>query len=274
MSKLVSVVIPCYNSSKTICETLESVCNQTYSNIEIIIVNDGSSDDSENVINNYIATHSDVAIQYYKQKNLGPSITRNNGAKYATGHYLLFLDADDLIANEYLSKCVGVFNANNHIKIVYANAVLFGVENTIWNLKTYSFPSFLIYNSIYISALVKREDFIAVGSFDEKLSFTEDWDLWLSFVDNFGENIVHKIDEPLFYYRKHNDQSSLTDNKLKDNNEEIARLHIYNKHFQLYQKYNMDLKNLFLNTELKNKFEKKYYSIWYKNIFYLFKKKS
>jgi hypothetical protein len=125
----------------------------------------------------------------------------------------------------------------------------------------------LIYNCIFITALIRKAEFLDLGGFDERLSFTEDWDLWLSFVDKYGENIVCKFDETLFYYRKHEDKSSLTDNKINDNNEEMSRFIIYNKHFNLYQKYNMDLKNLFLNLELKNKIEKRYYSIWYKKIF-------
>lgn len=272
MNKLVSVIIPCYNSSGTIIETLKSVISQTYKNIEIIIVNDGSNDNSEQVVLEFINSNDLQNIKLINQINSGPSKARNKGVSFSSGEYILFLDSDDLIEETYIYKCVKVLDSNSEVKIVYSDASFFGFINSKWNLREFSFPDFLMYNCIFITALIRKKEFLDVGGFDERLSFTEDWDLWLSFVDKYGENIVHKINETLFYYRKHEDKSSLTDNKTDSNNEELSRLLIYNKHFGLYQKYNMDLMNLFLNVELKKKIEKKYYSIWYKKIFYLFKK--
>lgn len=98
----VSVLIPAYNAEKYISSTLESVIKQTLNDIEIIIVNDGSTDNTENVIKDYLNTNSN--IRYYYQENSGVAVTRNNLLKYANGEYIAFLDADDTIGEDMYMK--------------------------------------------------------------------------------------------------------------------------------------------------------------------------
>jgi glycosyltransferase involved in cell wall biosynthesis len=268
---LVSVIIPCFNNQDTIVETLNSVCNQNYSNLEIIIVNDGSSDNSQNIIEAFIVDKVGFHFIQINQTNQGPSRTRNNGANIATGKYLLFLDADDLLDTTYINKCVEILESNSDINIVYSDIELFGSQTGKWELQNFSMPQFLVNNCIPISALIKKEVFDKVGQFDENLSFTEDWELWIRIVKQFGG--VYKIPELLFFYRKREDKSSLTDNKDTNLNDEKSRLYIYNKHYDLYKKYNLDLLNMLIRLEKLEKINKKYYAIWYKKLFYKFKKK-
>ena len=102
----ISVVIPCFNNENTIIETIESVLKQSYSSIEMIIVNDGSTDQSEQVICAYIESKKITNITVINQVNAGPSASRNCGATKATGEYLMFLDADDLLAPTYIDTCI------------------------------------------------------------------------------------------------------------------------------------------------------------------------
>jgi glycosyltransferase involved in cell wall biosynthesis len=100
-SILISIIIPCYNGEGFIAETIRSVFNQTYTNFEIIVVDDGSIDQTKKIVSNYL---NDQRIKYYYQKNQGVSSARNHGLSLATGNFVAFIDADDLIEPDFLKK--------------------------------------------------------------------------------------------------------------------------------------------------------------------------
>ena len=103
MNALVSIITPSYNSAKFIAETIQSVQNQTYKNWEMIIVDDGSSDETESVVLSII--QNDNRIQFYKlTQNSGPAVARNTGIEKAKGNYIAFLDSDDLWKPQKLEK--------------------------------------------------------------------------------------------------------------------------------------------------------------------------
>ena len=99
MKKLISIIIPVYNSENYLKKCIDSVLSQTYKDIEVIIVNDGSKDNSDKICKNY--ADQDSRIKYYSQKNSGVSVTRNNGIKYSSGAYIAFLDSDDYIESNF-----------------------------------------------------------------------------------------------------------------------------------------------------------------------------
>jgi glycosyltransferase involved in cell wall biosynthesis len=270
IKNLVSVVIPCYNNADTIAETLQSVRNQTYNNIEIIVVNDGSTDASDIMINTFKNDTLSLDFQYYKQTNSGPSITRNNGAAAAKGEYIMFLDADDLLHETYIEKAINVLINQPTINIVYSNTEFFGAETGLWNLKNFEISDFLKYNSIPIFALIRNEVFQKVGGFDTNLSFTEDWELWIRIVKQYGG--VFKINETLFYYRKRENKSSLSDNMNVNDNSDLSRLYIYNKHYDFYKENGLDLTSLVNTTYQLQHLKVKYSNIWYRKIFKILKK--
>lgn len=108
MENLVSIIIPCYNKAEYLSETLQSVLNQTYTNWECILVNDGSTDDTETIAKVYC--EKDNRFYYFLKKNEGVSCARNFGIKKAKGNFVIFLDADDLLADFSLSKRIDYFN--------------------------------------------------------------------------------------------------------------------------------------------------------------------
>ena len=114
---LVSIIIPCYNGAKFISKTLESVCSQTYKNWEAIVVNDGSTDDSAEVLNKW--KERDTKILIVKQENQGLSSARNSGIKIAKGDFIYFLDADDLIASEAIEDLVSYAKKYKTTDIVF-----------------------------------------------------------------------------------------------------------------------------------------------------------
>lgn len=263
---LVSVVIPCYNCETTINETIQSVLSQTYKNIEIICVNDGSTDNTLVKLQEIGANNNRITV--INQENKGQSKTRNTGAIAAKGYYLFFLDADDLIAPTFFEKAVNIIENNQDVQIVYARSEFFGARTGEWKLADFEIKSFLRDNCIPIAALIRKEEFIKADGFDESLTFFEDWELWLKIIINGGK--VYRIPETLFFYRKHPEKTSLTNKAWKEKTIiSKNKLAIYNKHYDFYHN------NLGSFDELLTdfKYKEKYYNVWYKKLFYKLKKK-
>lgn len=129
-SPLVSVVIPVYNAQSTIVSTIKSVVNQTYKNIEIIVVNDGSKDNSCDIINDFIAKNKDFNIKLINKPNGGVSSARNAGIDMSTGQFIAFLDSDDRWVENKTEVQVNVFKENPHIDALGTN-----MNNEIFNKK-------------------------------------------------------------------------------------------------------------------------------------------
>ena len=102
----ISVIMPVYNAEKTIERAILSIINQTYNNIELILINDGSTDETESIIKKYIEKEKKIDIRYYFQENSGPSIAKNLGIDMAIGEYILFVDSDDTISENYIESLV------------------------------------------------------------------------------------------------------------------------------------------------------------------------
>ena len=116
MKPLISILIPCYNGAKFLESCLNSCLSQTYSNIEIIVINDGSTDNSLEILNQYAGNHSNIKV--YSQENQGLAETRNRLIEYANGEYFFFLDVDDLIPNNAIENLYnGSDNGNNYLVV-------------------------------------------------------------------------------------------------------------------------------------------------------------
>lgn len=263
---LVSIIIPCYNNATCVVETLTSVLEQTYKAIEVILVDDGSRDNSVAVAENYLSQQKDLNYKIIQQENQGPSKARNHGVTQANGSYLFFIDADDRIHPDAIRQYEAVLESDATLNIVYSETEFFGAQEGIFVLNEFKLPQFLHNNCIPISAMVRKEIFNAVGGFDENLRYQEDWELWIKIVKNYGG--VYKIPTTLFYYRKRFDKSSLTDTREDHSVEETSRLYIYTKHFDFYKQYQLDIPRVFQFVDESERLRKKYYGIWYKKLFY------
>lgn len=187
-----SVVIPAYNYGHFIGACLESVINQTYANWECLVVDDASTDNTSDVVKSYCA--KDSRISYYRlTNNNGPSLSRNYALDRITGDYILFLDADDLIAPQKLQQAAEVFTAQS-VDFMFTNYAFFKEAATArYNMRRLSdeFGSGIIRsedvrnklvheNPFVISCIIsKKECLESVGNFDSHLNYNEDWDLWL-----------------------------------------------------------------------------------------------
>ena len=177
---LVSVVIPLYNLGHYLWETVESVVRQNYSNWELIIVDDGSSDDSFRVAYEVKEKFKEYAIKLVIQKNSGKGACRNRGLKEAVGEYLLILDADDELASNYLEEAVYLLNTQPDISWVIPKTLQFGPNNNkLWWTWEYSFVDSFLKCPTPVSSVFRKNIFEALNGFDENMTDREDWDFWI-----------------------------------------------------------------------------------------------
>lgn len=196
--KKISVIVPCYNDGMYLEETILSVLNSNYSNIEVIIVNDGSVDNTKEV---GIALQNKYPnIIYLEQNNRGVSVARNNGIKHSSGEYILPLDADDLISPDYIVKAKDILDKNENVKVVYAEAEFIGNKNGKWDLPVFDRNDLAKENMIFSSAMYRKSDYNKTGGYaEEMLGGWEDWEFWISMLKDGGD--VYKIPKVCFYYR-------------------------------------------------------------------------
>lgn len=184
MKITVSIIVPSYNAAITIPETLDSILALEDQDFEAIIIDDGSTDNTREIISPYLRNPK---IKYFHQQNKGLAGARNTGIKNSQGNYLVFLDADDIILPNKLNIQKEYLDRHSGVDLVYSNSQWF-IENDLDNTRPVNFPIYqgdvlsnLIYgNFIHVnSAMVRRDKVIQVGMFDENLKELEDWDLWL-----------------------------------------------------------------------------------------------
>ena len=132
MSVAISVIIPYFNSSRTILETVKSLEKQSFKAFEVIIVDDGST--MEEAAQLSLLESNKLNYLMLKQENKGAAEARNYGAQCAKGSYLIFLDSDDIIAPTYLEKCFNILEGNKNIKLVYSLARRFDASDEPWQL--------------------------------------------------------------------------------------------------------------------------------------------
>ena len=196
---LISVIVPCHNQGIYLKETIQSALASTYRPLEIIIINDGSTDHSLELAKELEAQHPEVRV--LDQANAGVTKARNVGIAAANGEYILPLDGDDLISATYIEKGLGVLSTRSEVKVVYCQAEKFSATaRKPWKLKPFSLQQLAKDNMIFVSALFRTADALAVGGFSEDMQLgREDWEFWIKLLKNGGE--VVQLPEVGFFYR-------------------------------------------------------------------------
>ena len=197
MKPLVSVIVPIYNAAPFLRETLDSIMASTYRPIEVVMVDDGSHDDSLKIAQTYCKQHAEC--QVIAQKNRGVSAARNTAIKAAKGTYILPVDADDKIADTFIEKAVEVIEHNHNIRVVGCRCWMFGAVDKEWKLPDFSHSLLARKNMIPATALYRKADWERCGGYCEEEIYREDWDFWLSMMELGGT--FYRMNEILFYYR-------------------------------------------------------------------------
>ncbi len=254
---LLSIIIPTYNRAHILGETLDSIIAQTLTNWECIIVDDGSTDHTAEVMARYIA--ADSRFQYFdrlKEKLKGPCSCRNYGFEKSKGAYVNFFDSDDLLKEDAYEKALGCFDYNTDAVIM--NSVLTDFDtckqisiNKICseNLLTDYFigeVTFLVCGPVWRRSFLEQQDYL----FDETIGNVDDWDFNLRML--YSNPNLNYLDEVLISYRKnHGSFSEEVRNLNKD--EIISDFRARNKHLELIQ-----ANGVILNPEIKNYLVKRY----------------
>lgn len=195
----VSIIMPCYNQAAYLEEAVHSVLESQYANLEIIIVDDGSKDDSFKIAQELSVKFPDK-IRAISQINQGPAQARNAGIKIASGKYILPLDGDDKISQDYIAEAVKILESNPNVKVVYCEAEKFGEKNGTWKLKPFSLHALALDNMIFVSAMYRKSDWEKCGGYDTRMTWGwEDWEFWLNMLKTGGE--VVKLPITGFHYR-------------------------------------------------------------------------
>lgn len=243
---LISVVIPAYNSEKTIQATIESVLNQTFADFELIIINDGSTDSTLHIISKI----KDSRIKTFSFENAGGNVSRNRGLKYAFGEFVSFLDADDIWTPDKLASQLQTLQQNPQASVAYSwtdyiNEIgEFLLSGTHITVNGDIYEKLLMHNFLENGSnpLIKKEAIISLGGFDETLTAAQDWDMWLRLASKFEFVCVPTVH--ILYRVSANSVSSNLDRQEK------ACLKVLNKAYQIRplivnDSFNISLANIY-----------------------------
>jgi len=180
---LISVVIPVYNNETTIEETIESVLSQSFSDLELIVINDGSQDSTLKIVSSIL----DPRLKVFSYPNAGLAATRNRGVSHASGEYISFIDADDLWTPDKLEAQFKALQANPQAAVAYSwtdwidESGQFLRPGGHISVNGDVFATLLVRDFVESGSnpLIRTEALAEVGGFDESLPAVEDWDMWL-----------------------------------------------------------------------------------------------
>lgn len=196
---LVSVVIPCFNYGHFLEEAVDSVLRQTLSSVEIIVVDDGSTDEATLSV---LATFVKPRTVVLRRPNGGLSSARNQGVRAARGRYVCCLDADDRLAPTYLEKATAILESDHGAGFAYSWVKLFGDDDDIWHTDRFDLAELRRRNFIPVSAVFRIADWATVGGYAEDMrNGYEDWEFWLRLASLGRRGVL--IPEALFEHRLH-----------------------------------------------------------------------
>ena len=181
---LVSVIVPVYNMQEFLAETLDSIVESSYTKLEILIIDDGSQDQSVQIAQSY--AQRDARIRLLTQANGGACKARNHGIREAKGTYILPLDSDDLILPWFIEEAVKVLEKERDVKAVFSQGEFFGEKTGQWNVPDFNIHLLARKNMLCISALYRKEDWERIGGYCEEMQAREDWEFWMHMLKDGG----------------------------------------------------------------------------------------
>ena len=224
---LVSIIVPCYNDWQYIEQAVNSALNQTYSNIEVIVVDDGCDLRTKKVLKKL----EPKITRLLTQENKGQSKARNNGIREATGEYILTLDSDDYFEETFCEKAIPIFLNKKEVKIVTCQATRWyeNGEKNIFIPAGGTISNFIYANDALGTSMFKKEDWHQCKGYDvEMRNGFEDWEFFIRILKDGGFTQV--IQEPLYNYRRRNNSTTSIANSKKYE----LLTYIYTKHKALY----------------------------------------
>ncbi|MEG6504018.1 glycosyltransferase [Nitratidesulfovibrio sp. 1201_IL3209] len=196
-----TIIVPCHNYGEYLEECINSVLMQTFTAWELIIINDGSTDNTHEVAQELLRRHPDYAIRYFRQERRGIVQPRNRGATLARGEFILALDADDLIAPQFLEKTVAALRVRPDLGYMSTKALFFGSVNAIWPTTPFNWVNLLVTNQQTNTTLYRKRMWREIGGYEERMVHGYmDWEFWIRATRHGWAGA--QLDEPLFFYRR------------------------------------------------------------------------
>ena len=231
-----SIIIPCYNHGHYLKEALDSALHSDFNDYEVIVVDDGSTDeDTLSIIEELKSQLRDRQnVIFIRQENQGLAGARNNGIRAAKGEYILPLDADNRIRPHYLRKATEVLDNNPAIGVVYAYAKFIGERDGFWEFPAFDARRLLLENFVEACSVLRKSVWEDCGGYDPDMGIMgyEDWDLWIGAMEKGWK--FHLLTEPLFDYRFRKDSMVAGCNQ-PDNHRHLIK-YICTKHKNTYIK--------------------------------------
>lgn len=195
-SKDVTVVIPVYNSSNTICQTLDSIYNQTDRPAKVLLINDGSKDNSQQICEDWIRNHSDLSVELINKINEGVSKARNTGINLVQTDLTALLDSDDCWKPEKLKLQADLYNSNPELVLTGTGSNLRPITNSILNITK---KDLLKRNLFVTSSIICKTNVLKQFLFDVTLNRSEDYNLWIKIISTGNKACI--LNFPLVDYR-------------------------------------------------------------------------
>lgn len=240
----VSIIVPVYNVEKYLSKCLESLINQTLKDIEVICVNDGSTDNSLSILKEY--ANKDSRIKIIDKQNEGVSVARNTGIEVATGQYLMFVDSDDYLVENACEKALNTIEHNEsdicifgHYDLVDGNKIISHKTNDLIKIKDLNVKENLVEYSIYIWDKIYRTEFIKSNQIKFPLGLKTAEDVIFCLLCLFNEAKYATLAEPLYVYRIDTNSNSATSNVQNIKNDIKAFETLYN--LQIYKEQPISL---------------------------------
>jgi len=229
MSARVSFIIPFFNNGSTIMETLASIWAQSFSNYDVWLINDGSTDAHSLDVLKGIEKNDRVKVLH--QENAGPSVARNRAIEQSDAEFICPLDADDLILPNSVAEALKIMAGDSSIGVVYGDVQLFGDKNEVRKQEEFAIRRQLLWNQVAITCLIRKRVFATCGAFDTYLSKRglEDWEFWMRVYA--GGYKFCKMDGVFFQYRITALSRTFTE---ADTHLAEIRAYIHTKHAGLY----------------------------------------
>ncbi len=226
---LVTVYITNYNYGQYIQEAIDSVLNQTYNNLEIIIIDDGSTDDSKNTIENY-SRNDNIKIIY--QQNKGLNVTNNVAIRASDGKYIMRLDADDFLDPSAVEKMVSELESNSELGLIFPDYYYVNeIGEIIGQEKRHDFDNEVtLFDQPAHGActLIRKDNLVAVGGYNESYNCQDGYELWVKFISHYK---VTNYSEPLFYYRQHGKNLTKSEDRILETRAKINSNYVKSQNY-------------------------------------------
>lgn len=226
---LITVYVTNHNYARFLRQAVNSLFEQTFQDFEIILIDDGSTDNSKEIIENYF---TDTGIQIIYQKNQGLNVTNNIALRVARGKYIMRLDADDYLDKNALLVMSNMLENDEELGLVFPDYYLVDVEGNIVGLeRRHTFDKDVtLYDQPAHGActMIRRSFLLDVGGYNESFTCQDGYDLWVKFVTKYK---VTNVNLPLFYYRRHGSNLTKNEGRLLSTRYEIKRQH-FDEHYE------------------------------------------